>query len=143
METAILTFILGIVVSVLGYLLKRWWEGQATKESIQEAVQLASLHKEMRSGSFTLDALAALKGDIKARAVTSQKYQEEVFAGIERAAEEKDKTRAVEYEPQSQREMNQYAFHLAELADHELEFVVRALEGHLSESEQAAFRNAQ
>ena len=140
---AILTFLLGIGVAVAGYFLKRWWEGQPTKESIQETVQLASLHREMKSGNFTFDALAALKNQIKSRAASSVRFQTEIFEGIERAATEKEAARAVEYEPYSQQDMNQYAFHLADLAERELEFVTRSLKDRLSESERSAFDAAQ
>jgi uncharacterized protein YecT (DUF1311 family) len=112
------------------------------QESIQEAVQLANPHKEIRTGNFTLDSLAALKDDIKKRAVTSQRYQQEIFDGIERAAEDRN-FRNVEYEPQTQQEMNQYAYHLSDLADRELQFVVVSLEGFLGDSELIAFRSAQ
>lgn len=37
-------FFLGVVVAVLGYFLKRWWEGQSFRDAIVETVHLASRH---------------------------------------------------------------------------------------------------
>jgi uncharacterized protein YecT (DUF1311 family) len=143
LETAALTFVLGIAVSVLGYLLKRWWEGQSTKDSIQETVQLANLHKEFQSGSVTLEILDRLKADIQTRAVKGQKYQTEILEGIGRAAAKADEDSSTHYSPMTQIEMNQYAFHLADLAERELTYIFSALEAYLSESEQIAFKAVQ
>jgi uncharacterized protein YecT (DUF1311 family) len=134
-EIAIATFLLGIAVSICGYFLKRWWEGQSGRERIQEVVQLASIQKELSRGEVTLEALSKLKDEINERALSSQKYQQQVVADIGNKLDD--------YEPQSQAEMNQYSSHLADLAEREMRFLAGALEPFLTESEIAAFKSAQ
>ena len=50
---ALVLFVSGIAVPIVGYLLKRWWEGQRARDGIQEAVNLASLQKEIVSGTVS------------------------------------------------------------------------------------------
>jgi uncharacterized protein YecT (DUF1311 family) len=136
-------FVMGVVVAIFGYLLKRWWEGQSIRDAINETLQLASLHKDLRSGDISLDALGQLKSDLRERATFQLKGQDEVLTGMGRAIREEAEGRPSEYEPQTQAEMSQYAFHLASLAEQELKFVVEQLADHLSSSEAKAFRMAQ
>lgn len=138
-----ITFVLGVAAAVAGYLLKRWWEGQSARESIQEAVQLASLHKEIREGTVTLEALRDLKGDLRRRNLTSQQNQEEVVEGIGRILENEDASGIGVYEPQTQGQMTTYARHLANVADQELQFIVEALRPLLTNSEGKAFSKSQ
>ena len=137
----IIIFGLGVVVAVLGYFLKRWWEGQSFRDTIGETLQLASLQKDIQSGVVSLDALRQLKCDLHSRATSQLRGQEEILTGMGRTVDAE--RRQPEYEPQTQTEMNQYAFHLANLAEQELKFVVSELEGHLRSSEVRCFRKAQ
>jgi len=136
--------VMGAVVSLGGYLLKRWWEGQSTRDDIQEFERLAKLRKDMQGDNVSLQALLNLKKEISDRNARQAKDEAAVIENIEGAAlESKGGEFRIEDTLRTQYEMNRYAFHLADLAGKELEFLVVALEGLLDDEEIKSFTKAQ
>ncbi|MDE5443633.1 hypothetical protein GWG65_19715 [Bradyrhizobium sp. CSA207] len=136
--------VVGAVLSVGGYISKRWWEGQSTRDDIQDFERLAKLQKDMKGDNISLQALRDLKKEISDRNARQVKDEAEVIDSIEGSALGADGGEfRIEDTLLNQREMNRYAFHLADLAEKELEFLVAALEGLLDEKEIRRFEKAQ
>jgi uncharacterized protein YecT (DUF1311 family) len=136
--------VVGAVVSLGGYLLKRWWEGQSSRDDIQDFERLAKLQKDMKGDNTSLQALRDLKKEISDRNARRAKDEAAVIENIEGTALELNSGEfRIEDTLRSQYEMNRYAFHLADLAEKELEFLVGALEGLLDEEEIKRFQKAQ
>ncbi|MBB4256832.1 MULTISPECIES: lysozyme inhibitor LprI family protein [unclassified Bradyrhizobium] len=136
--------VVGAVLSSGGYVLKRWWEGQSTRDDIQDFERLAKLQKDMKGDNISLQALQNLKNQISDRSARRAKDEAEVIDSIEGSALRGDGDEfRIEDTLLNQREMNRYAFHLTDLAEKELEFLVGALEGVLDEKEINRFEKAQ
>jgi len=134
----------GAVASLGGYLLKRWWEGQSTRDDIQDFERLAKLQKDMKGDNTSLQALRELKKEISDRNARRAKDEAAVIENIEGTVLELNSGEfRIEDTLRNQREMNRYAFHLADLAEKELEFLVEALEGVLDDEEAKRFQKAQ
>jgi seryl-tRNA synthetase len=132
------------VASLAGYLLKRWWEGQSVRDDIQDFERLAKLQKDMKGDNTSLQALRELKKEISDRNARQAKDEAAVIENIEGTVRElsSDEFR-IEDTLRSQQEMNRYAFHLASLAEKELEFLIEALEGLLDDEEVKRFHKTQ
>jgi uncharacterized protein YecT (DUF1311 family) len=142
MEQALI-FLAGIAAAGAGYILKRWIEGRGAKEKVQEVADLVRLHKEMRGENVSLEAVQKLKDEITNRNRTRSRDEAEVLERIEAAARNSDPTFEIGNVLQTQAEMNQYAFHLADLAERELKYLEVALEGRLDDAEGEAFKKLQ
>ena len=119
----ILIFLLGIVVAVLGYFFKRWWEGQSLTERIQQFTDLLRLHNELSEANIPEQTLSELRKDIFARSKWRRRDEEEVLDKIGISLRERVKAESDgNPELRTQSEMNQYAFHLADLAEREMNY---------------------
>ena len=140
----ILIFLLGIVVAVLGYFLKRWWEGQSLSERIQKFTDLLRLHNELSDANISEQALSELRKDIFARDKWRRRDEEEVLNKIGAALREQIKSESGdEIELRTQSEMNQYAFHLVDLAEREMNYLANALRDKLDSDELVHFEKVQ
>jgi uncharacterized protein YecT (DUF1311 family) len=140
----IFIFLFGIVVAVLGYFLKRWWEGQSLSERIQKFTDLLRLHNELSGANISEQALSELRNDIFARNKWRKRDEVEVLNKIGAALREQIKTESgANPELRTQSEMNQYAFHLKDLAEREMNYLVNALKDKLDSDELAQFETVQ
>ncbi len=135
---SLLTFLLGVIVTTAGYFLKRWWESQPQRESLQETIQLVALHNDLRSGNVSLESLTDLKRQVVERSRSRRQSETAVIEKLEAALQQ---TR--DYEPRTQRDMNQYSHHLAALAEQQVEFLVTEFRRRLNDDELRDFDEAQ
>src|SRR5882762_1918646 len=91
--------VLGALIPVAGYVIKRWWEGQSTRDKIQDALNLANLHQKLGEGNVSVEALEGLKSELIGRAKVREENELEVLSNIES-----------KITPQN--DMNRYAFYL-------------------------------
>jgi uncharacterized protein YecT (DUF1311 family) len=143
MEQILLGAGLGMLISLGGYLTKRWWEGQSVRENIQDFVGLAKLRKDLTDADISLSTLQELKKQISDRNISRAKGEAEVIKNIEESFVSDSQKFRIEDTLRSQSEMNRYAFHLTDLAERELEFLLHALRGQLDEEEERRFQKAQ
>jgi hypothetical protein len=138
----ILIFLLGIVVAVLGYFFKRWWEGQSLTERIQQFTDLLRLHNELSEANIPEQTLSELRKDIFARSKWRRRDEEEVLDKIGISLRERVKAESDgNPELRTQSEMNQYAFHLADLAEREMNYLVEALKLNWTPTKWSIFKN--
>ncbi|MEJ2375807.1 MAG: DUF1311 domain-containing protein, partial [Pseudolabrys sp.] len=140
----ILIFFLGVVVATLGYFLKRWWEGQSLKERIRKFTDLLHLHNELADANISEQALSELRKDIFTRSKWRRYDEQEVLTKIGNALREHVSAERDENpEFHTQNEMNQYAFHLADLAEREMNYLVDAVKAKLDADELDSFDEVQ
>jgi hypothetical protein len=140
----VLIFSFGIVVAIIGYFLKRWWEGQSLSERIRKFTDLVRLHNELSGANISEQALSELRKDIFARNKWRRSDEEDVLNKIGVALREKIKTEGSDNpELKTQSEMNQYAFHLADLAEREMSYLANALKDKLDNDELKQFEKVQ
>jgi uncharacterized protein YecT (DUF1311 family) len=140
----VLIFFLGTAFALLGYFLTRWWEGKSLKERIQKFTDMLRLHNELSEANISENALSELKKDIFTRNRWRRRDEVEVLNKISAALREKVEAEKDENpELRTQSEMNQYAFHLADLAEREMSYLVDALEQKLDFDEQVYFQKVQ
>lgn len=137
-------FLLATGCAVAGYFLRRWWEGQSLKERIRIITDFLRLHNEMAGANIPEKVLSNLRRDIFSRNRWQRSSEIEVLDKIGTALLDRvESENADESGLRSQSEMNQYAFHLADLAEREMNYLVVALEQKLDSDEQAYFRKTQ
>jgi uncharacterized protein YecT (DUF1311 family) len=143
MEKA-LPYLLAIATGVLGYFLRRWWEGRSLTDRIQKFTDLLHLQNELAESNISEQVLSELRKDIFARNKWRRRDEEEVLNKIGAALREHVNTERDENpELHTQSEMNQYAFHLADLAEREMIYLADALRVKLDTDELESFDEAQ
>jgi Uncharacterized protein conserved in bacteria len=141
----ILPYFLGVASAVCGYLLKRWWEGRSLKGRIQSITDLLKLHNELSAAKVSENVLSELRDEIfkknRWQKTSEVAILEKIGIGL-REKIENDESGMSSF--QTQRDMNRYALHLADLAEHEMNYLADELGAKIDDDdERKSFQKVQ
>ena len=108
------------VLGVIGFMLQRWWTGEASKDRLDRLDKLASLYQALRDQDITPADLDRFDMMLQTRS----RFEAE----LEVVRHEADPLRRLQEEDLPQQTMNQLAAKAAEIADVELEYALRKAE---------------
>lgn len=128
--------ILGVLLSGIGYLAKRWIESKPQNETLDKHKKLLDIHKQMSEQGLDVDGLRELETQLLGKSDAIRKHTSEL-------TERREPLIAPQEEDLTQRELNQRASERFEIAKQKLQDVYAGIDARVGDRESQALMNSQ
>ncbi|VAW13949.1 hypothetical protein MNBD_BACTEROID05-1016 [hydrothermal vent metagenome] len=129
--------ILGVILSGIAYLIKRWVEGKPQVEALDKHKKILEIHKQMNEQGLDVDGLKDLEALLTGKAKAITEHSKELTQQTEPLVQSNDT------EDLTQLELNKRAREKFEKAKIKLQEVIAGIDSRVGDKESQALMNSQ